>query len=83
MRLGSTARRLSLFIIATALLPLFSPTAQAGEAYYLLMFGAQRTPNVNPNYTHSFAVFVKACWPGDGPCPTNPAIEHHIISWLP
>lgn len=55
---------------------------RAGEAYYLIMFGQQSVPN-NPNFSHSFATFVRATWDGDGACPTNPAIEAHTISWLP
>src|SRR3954452_3921709 len=56
--------------------------ARAGEAYYLLMFGSQRIPN-NPNYSHSFATFVRVCWPGNGPCPHNATLEARTISWLP
>lgn len=56
--------------------------ARAGEDYFLLMFGSQRVP-ANPNYSHSFATFVRVTWEGDGPCPQNPLIEAHTISWLP
>src|SRR5262249_51970122 len=36
----------------------------------------------NPNYTHSFATFVRATWQ-DG-CPTlPPRLEGYTISWLP
>ena len=35
--------------------------AWAGEDYFLLMFGSQRTPN-EPNFSHSFATFVRADW---------------------
>jgi hypothetical protein len=56
--------------------------AQAGEAYYLLMFGSQQIPT-NPNYSHSWATFVRASWEGDAPCPINPTLEAHTISWLP
>lgn len=67
----------------TALLLLACPgKVRAGEDYYLLMFGAQSVP-ANPNYAHSFATFVRASWEGDGPCPQNPCIEAHTISWLP
>jgi hypothetical protein len=54
--------------------------AQAGEAYFLLVFGSQRTPN-DPDYSHSFATFVRATW--DGPAPVAPRLEVHTISWLP
>jgi hypothetical protein len=56
--------------------------AHAGEAFYLLMFGSQRTP-ANPSYSHTWATFVRATWEGDGPCPHNPTIEEHTMSWLP
>jgi hypothetical protein len=56
--------------------------ARAGEAHYLLVFGSQRVPN-NPDYSHTFATFVRASWPGDGPCPRCPALEARTISWLP
>ena len=57
-------------------------SAMGGEAYYLVMFGSQRVP-ANPNYSHTWTTFVKATWPGDGPCPKNATIESHTISWLP
>jgi hypothetical protein len=60
----------------------FAGRARAGEAYYLLMFGSQRVPP-NPNYSHSFATFVRVTWPGEGPCPECPCVEAHTISWLP
>src|SRR4051794_21811359 len=56
--------------------------APAGEEYYLAMFGSQRTP-ANPDYTHSWATFVRMSWDGDGPCPQNAHIEANTISWLP
>jgi hypothetical protein len=56
--------------------------ARAGEAHFLLVFASQRVPN-NPNYSHTFATFVRASWPGDGPCPRCPALEARTISWLP
>jgi hypothetical protein len=75
-----------LFPLAAVLAGAFAlaspPTAGAGEAYYLLMFGAQRIPN-NPNYSHSFTVFVRVRWAGDGPCCAPFVCDHHIISWLP
>jgi hypothetical protein len=55
---------------------------QAGDAYYVLVFGSQRTPP-QPNYSHSFATFVHAHWEGDEPCPVAPTVEAHTISWLP
>jgi len=56
--------------------------ATAEEAYYVLMFGQQRTPN-QVNYSHTFATFVKASWVGSGTCPTSPVLEVRTISWLP
>lgn len=61
---------------------LFAGRASAGEDYYLLMFGAQRVPS-DPDYSHSWATFVRATWEGDGPCPVNPVLEVTTISWLP
>jgi hypothetical protein len=54
--------------------------AQGHEAYFLLMFGSQQTPN-NPNFAHSFATFVHASW--QGPAPVRPCLEVCTISWLP
>lgn len=56
--------------------------ASAGEAYFLLMFGSQRVP-ANPDYSHTFATFVRATWEGDCPCPANATLQAHTISWLP
>jgi hypothetical protein len=53
---------------------------QAHEAYFLLMFGSQRTPN-DPAFAHTFATFVHATW--EGPCPVSPRLEVCTISWLP
>jgi hypothetical protein len=58
------------------------PTARAGEAYYLLMFGSQRIPN-NPNYSHTFATFVRVRWAGNGPCCAPFVCDAYTISWLP
>src|SRR5262245_47683231 len=66
------------FLLALALLP---TAARAGESHYLIIFGAQQIPN-RPNYAHTFAVFVRATWPGDGP-PCKVMLEAHTISWLP
>lgn len=70
-----------LVLVALVLL-LAAGRARAGEAWYLLMFGAQRVPN-NPNYSHTWATFVRACWAGDGPGPAAPRLEAHTISWMP
>lgn len=61
---------------------LWPALAQAGECHYLLMFAAQQVPN-DPDFSHTFAVFVRASWAGDDPCPANPTLEYHTISWLP
>jgi hypothetical protein len=60
----------------------FPARAQAGEACFLLMFSSQRTFN-DPQYSHSFASFVRLSWPGNVPCPPAPALEVCTISWLP
>ena len=72
----------SFFPIMLTLLAAASPAA-ASETYYLLMFGSQRVP-ANPNYSHTFASFVRASWP-DAPAggPATPVLEAHTISWLP
>jgi hypothetical protein len=75
MRSRFVAAALTFLLITNA-------TANGGEAYYLLMFGSQRTPP-DPDYSHTFATFVRATWVGNDPCPTNPTIESHTISWLP
>jgi hypothetical protein len=46
------------------------------------MFGSQRVP-ANPNYSHSFATFVKVTCPEGGPNPREQRLEAHTISWLP
>ncbi len=71
--------------VAAGLLGFGAPTrAPAGEAYYLLVYASQRVPN-NPDYSHTFATFVRLSWAGDGPCPAGAglALEAHTISWLP
>jgi hypothetical protein len=72
----------TIYCVSLAILPLICSRARAGEEYFLLMFGSQRIP-ANPNYSHSFATFVRATWEGDGPRPANAALEAHTISWLP
>ena len=74
--------RISYFALLLLLSAPFTSGANAGEEYFLLMYGSQRTSN-NPNYSHTFATFVKVIWVGPGPCPPNAAIESHTISWLP
>jgi hypothetical protein len=68
-------------LLGAAVLALPGAT-RAGEAYYVLMFGSQRVPN-DPDYSHIFATFVRATWPGGEPCPGPPRLEAHTISWLP
>jgi hypothetical protein len=54
-------------------------TARADESYYLIVYGAQRTPNV-PKFAHTSATFVKAT--GEGDDKTKYKIEEHTISWI-
>jgi hypothetical protein len=68
--------------LACAFLIALAGSAAAGDAYYVMVFGAQRTPP-QPRYAHSFATFVHATWEGDGPCPDSPTLEARTISWLP
>ncbi len=76
------SRLLSRFVAAALLaLLLLAASARADEYYDMAMFGAQTTPN-DPNYSHTFAAFVRAS--GDGPCPTAFTVEDSFtISWLP
>jgi hypothetical protein len=68
------------WVLATAVVVLLACGGglRAGEAYYLLLFGSQQVPD-KPEFSHSFATFVRAVW-SDG-CP--PCLEAHTISWLP
>jgi hypothetical protein len=66
--------RAGLTLLTAALLP---AAARAGESYYVLIFGAQRSA-VQPNHTHSWATFVRVCGG-----PQGGWLEHHTISWLP
>jgi hypothetical protein len=60
-----------------ALLFLAPPRARAGDAYFVLVFGAER-PDINrPCYTHSWATFVRVS------CADSPAVEAFTISWMP
>src|SRR5262245_910358 len=70
-----------LLTLALLAFPL-SGAARAGEAHFLLVFASQRVPN-NPNYSHTFATFVRASWPGNGPCPRCPTLEACTLSWVP
>ena len=68
-------------LAAALALTLLAGAARGEEFYYVAVFGSQTTPP-DPNYTHSFAAFVKAC--GDGPCPREFVVEEcFTISWLP
>ena len=75
--MATRIRWLGLFVLLVA-----PAVGRAGEDYFVLMFGQQQIPN-DPNYSHTFATFVKATWAGDGPCPVNAKLEAHTISWLP
>jgi hypothetical protein len=67
-------------VAAVVLLPVGH--ANAGDAYYVLVFGSQTTP-ARAKYSHSFATFVHVSWEGSSPCPVNPSLKAHTISWLP
>jgi hypothetical protein len=68
------------FLLAAWLPLVVAGAARAEEAYFLLVFGSQRIPN-QPDYSHSFAAFVRATW--NGPVPNAPCMEVHTISWMP
>jgi len=60
---------------------LLAGSAHADDLYYVAVFASQTIP-ANPDYSHTFAAFVRAS--GEGPCPTTFAIEDSFcISWLP
>ena len=63
-----------------ALIPALPVATRAADAYYLLMFGSQQVPN-NPKYSHTFATFVHASWPGPARGPAR--LEVFTISWMP
>jgi hypothetical protein len=65
---------------AALLLLLTAAAADAGEIYYVLVFGQQQIPST-ANFSHSFAAFVKLSWAGHGP--VSPCLEVRTISWLP
>jgi hypothetical protein len=70
-----------LALLLTAVLP---ASAQASEVYFVVLFGSQRSLLNRPNYSHTFATFVKMTGPGAGFDPTQPHwIECFTISWLP
>jgi hypothetical protein len=73
------ARRFPFFGAALVLVTVLSQRAQADESYYLIVYAAQRTPNV-PRYTHTFATVVKAT--GEGKDRSKYKIEAHTISWI-
>lgn len=58
----------------------FVGKAEAGESYYVMLFGSQSTPK-QLRYTHTWATFIRAV--GDGPDTSRYALEAHTISWLP
>jgi len=82
----NTTRRAIFPLVTFAVISLFffagAQSALAGEAFYVMVFGSQQTPP-KPNYSHSFATFVRATWPGDEPCANSAELEMHTISWLP
>lgn len=58
------------------------PTSiHAGECYYLVMFASKQIPWNNPNYSHTFATFVKATT--EGLSLDRCRIETVTISWFP
>jgi hypothetical protein len=80
MTIQRSGRSLAMVVALVAVGTPYSATAQ--EAYYVLMFGSQQTPS-NPNYSHSFATFVRATCPEEDSKPGTCALEAHTISWLP
>ena len=56
------------------------PDSHADSRYYMIIFGAQRAWNL-PQYTHTFATFIKAMPPVCSEDDT-PKVEIHTVSWL-
>jgi hypothetical protein len=74
-------RRYALCWVAVVGVVVAAGSARSEEFYYVAVFGSQEALP-NPNYTHSFAAFVKAT--GCGPCPKEFVVEECFsISWLP
>lgn len=69
-------RQVTICTIAVVIL-LGSGGAARADEYFVIMFGSQRIPS-NPNYSHTFATFVKTT-----PAPTGTEAIAHTISWLP
>ena len=55
-------------------------SADAGEFYYMIIFGSQSHPK-QLRFTHTWATFIKAT--GEGTDPNGYTIETNTISWLP
>src|SRR5438309_2159347 len=66
-------------LAALLLLTLAPAASSACERYFLMVFGSQKS-FYEPQYTHSFAVFVRAC--GEGPCLDQYQMDWFTISWL-
>jgi hypothetical protein len=77
-------RTFSLALSCVILFLMGAYDCQAGEEYYLLMFGSQQIPN-RPSHSHSFATFVKVVSQDDvKPGEIAPVvIESRTVSWLP
>jgi hypothetical protein len=66
---------------ASLALLLLAGAARADDFYYVAVFAGQTIP-AKPDYSHTFAAFVKAS--GEGSCPTSFNVEDSFcISWLP
>jgi hypothetical protein len=69
-----------LLLVGTVLLgAVFCQPARADESYFMIVYAAQRTPNV-PRFTHTFATFVKVT--GEGADTAKYKVEEHTISWI-
>src|SRR6185295_14959278 len=73
----TTMRLFPLFGLATLLGALTAVPAAGQERYFVMVFGSQKS-YATPQYTHSWAVFVRSC----GPCPANAELDYITISWL-
>jgi hypothetical protein len=65
---------------ALAALFLLPRAVSADEAYFMVVFGAERPIYFDANHTHTWATFVRACPDADG---CLHVVDAFTISWMP
>ena len=68
------------WVIGILALVAMADSADAGDAYYIFIFGSQ-TCRLQPKYTHTWAAVVHATW--DATAPSRYSLELHTNSWEP